>query len=254
MHGCNLAEPDRHFNQLARRRVTLASHHRALAHDRGPGQGSRMDALDLVQRCWYGVFSRRGSVPAAAVTVLEETVRAYGQPHRHYHTLDHIAALLTLLGRHDAAVADPDALALATLFHDVVYDPARQDNEEASAAWAAARLACLEFPEDLRAKVARYILATRHDRPLDATAEADLALLLDLDLSILAAPPEDYRAYADAVRCEYAFVPEPLYRPGRRRVLETFLRRERIYLTEPLCVAWEQPARANLTAEIARLA
>ena len=211
-----------------------------------------MDALDLVQRRWNGLVSRRGCDPLDAAAVLEDTVRAYSEPHRHYHTLRHIAALLALLDRHDPA--DRDALTLAILFHDIVYDPTRQDNEEASAAWAVRRLESLGFPADLRTRVARLIIATRHDRPLDTSGEPDLALLLDLDLSILAAPAADYRAYAQAVRREYAFVPDRLYRPGRRRVLEGFLRRERIYLTEPLRTAWERSARANLAAELAELA
>ena len=215
-----------------------------------------MDALDQVQRCWNGLVSRPGWDPPVAGAVLEDLVHAYGEAHRHYHTLDHIAALLTLLDRHGADVSDREALTLAILFHDVVYDPTRPDNEEASAAWATARLDGLGFPEAVRTKVARYVLATRHGRPLDAAdaGEADLALLLDLDLSILAAPPGDYRAYALAIRREYAFVPDSLYRPGRRRVLEGFLRRERIYLTGRLRAAWEQAARANLAAEVAQLA
>ena len=215
-----------------------------------------MDPLDQVQRCWNGLVLRRGCDTRAAAAVLEEMVQAYGEPHRHYHTLDHIAALMTQLDRHGADVADRDALALAILFHDVVYDPTRPDNEEASAAWATARLEGLGFPEALRAKAARYILATRHDRPPDTAdaGDADLELLLDLDLSVLAASPDAYRAYAGAVRREYAFVPDGLYRPGRRRVLEGFLRRERIYLTARLRAAWEQAARANLAAEIAELA
>jgi len=212
-----------------------------------------MDALDQVQRCWNALVSRQGCDPLAAGAMLEDTVRAYGEPHRSYHTLDHIAALLALLDRHGADAADRDALTLAILFHDVVYDPTRQDNEEASARWAVARLDPLGFPADLRAKVERHIVATRHDRAIDPIGEADLALLLDLDLSILAAPPDKYRAYAQSVRREYAFVPDRLYRSGRRRVLEGFLQRARIYLTEPLRAAWEQPARDNLAAEIARL-
>jgi predicted metal-dependent HD superfamily phosphohydrolase len=212
-----------------------------------------MDALDLMQRCWNGLVSRRGCDPPAARAVLDETVRAYLEPHRHYHTLDHIAALLALLDRHGADAADRDALTLAILFHDIVYDPTRQDNEEASARWAVARLEALGFPADLRAKVERHIVATRHDRAVEAIGETDLALLLDLDLSILAAPPAKYRAYAQAVRREYAFVPDRLYRPGRRRVLEGFLQRDPIYLTRRLRAAWEQPARDNLAAEIAQL-
>jgi predicted metal-dependent HD superfamily phosphohydrolase len=212
-----------------------------------------MSAIGLVERCWCDLAARSRWGPAAAAA-LDDLVHAYGEPHRHYHTLDHVAALLALLGRHAGAGADRDALTLAILFHDVVYDPMRPDNEAASAARASERLASLGLRPDLVAKVGRYILATRHGRPAEATGEADLALLLDLDLSVLAAEADEYRAYAQAIRREYASVPDRLYRPGRRRVLEGFLARERIYLTPRLAALWEGPARANLAAEIADLA
>ena len=73
-------------------------------------------------------------------------------------------------------------------------------------------------------------------------------MLLDLDLSVLAAAPDRYRAYAQAIRQEYAAVPDALYRPGRRRVLEGFLARPQIYRTERLRALWEASARANLSA------
>jgi predicted metal-dependent HD superfamily phosphohydrolase len=212
-----------------------------------------MSAIGVIERCWCDLTARRHWGPAAAA-VLEDVVRAYREPHRHYHTLDHVAALLALLARHAEAGADRDALTLAILFHDVVYDPMQPDNEEASAARASERLAGLGVRPQLVAKVGRYILATRHGQPAEADGDADLALLLDLDLSILAAGADAYRAYAEAIRREYASVPERLYRPGRRRVLEGFLARERIYLTPRLAALWEQPARANLAAEIADLA
>jgi predicted metal-dependent HD superfamily phosphohydrolase len=213
-----------------------------------------MSAHDAAERCWYGLTLRQGCAGPAAAAVLERLVQAYGEPHRHYHTLDHIGALLALLDRHGRGAADPDVLRLAILFHDVVCDPTRHDNEQASAAVAAEQLTHLGFPAALVANVAHCIIATRHDRSADVMGDADLALLLDLDLSILAAAPGDYRAYAEAVRREYAFLPDHLYRTGRRGVLEGFLARERIYLTEPLCALWEEPARANLAAEIATLA
>jgi predicted metal-dependent HD superfamily phosphohydrolase len=214
-----------------------------------------MHAPDPVQRCWDDLTSRRGCAAApAAGAVFEEIAGAYREMHRHYHTLDHIGALLALLARFGGGAADRDALTLAVLFHDIVYDPRRQDNEEASASLAAERLAGLGFPGALVAKVARYILATRHDQPVEEIGDPDLVLLLDLDLSILAAAPDAYRAYAQAVRREYAFVPDPLYRKGRARVLEAFLARRHIYGTERLRALWEQPARANLAGEVAELA
>jgi predicted metal-dependent HD superfamily phosphohydrolase len=212
-----------------------------------------MDALQRVRQYWVEVTSRKGRSAPAVDAVIEEIIRAYREPHRHYHTLDHIAALLALLARFGAGAADRDVLTLAILFHDIVYDPRRQDNEEASASLAVEQLARLGLPDALVGKVARYIRATRHDQANEASSEADLALLLDLDLSILAAAPEAYGAYSQAIRREYAFVPDPLYRTGRRRMLETLLARRHIYGTERLRALWEQPARANLAGEVAEL-
>jgi predicted metal-dependent HD superfamily phosphohydrolase len=209
---------------------------------------------ERVQRCWSDLVERKGWGGPPAAAALGELVRAYREPHRHYHTLDHIAALLMLLDCHGEDSCDRDALTLAILFHDVVYDPRRHDNEEASAALAAKYLTGLGCPQELLAKVLRCILATRHARDVPAIDDADLALLLDLDLAILAAPPEAYRAYASGVRREYAHVPDALYGMGRRRVLEGFLGRGPIYLTERLGNLWEAQARANLAAEIAELA
>jgi predicted metal-dependent HD superfamily phosphohydrolase len=213
-----------------------------------------VNAQDRVQRCWNGLSAAAGCDPAAAASVLEALVEAYTEPHRHYHTLDHIAHLLDLLDIHGTDARDRDALALAILFHDIVYDPRRPDNEAASACMASGQLAGLGFAQGIVATIERYILATRHDQPTEVVDDADVALLLDLDLAVLAAAPADYLAYAQAVRREYAFVPEQAYRPGRRRVLGGFLARERIYATERLHASWEEAARINLAAEIAELA
>src|SRR5262245_15508367 len=213
-----------------------------------------MNARERVERCWRALAARRGWAEPAAAAVLEEIAEAYTRPDRHYHTLGHIAALLDLLDLHGEGIADRDTLTLAILFHDIVYDPARNDNEEASASLASERLAALGLPEETTAEVARYILATRHGQECGPIDTEGLALLLDLDLSILGAAPAEYRAYAEAIRREYAFVPDPLYRPGRRRVLEGFLKRDRIYCTDRLRALWEPAARANLFVEIAELA
>jgi predicted metal-dependent HD superfamily phosphohydrolase len=213
-----------------------------------------MNAIELVQQCWNDVTQRNGCAGPAAAAALDELIRAYREPHRHYHTLDHISAVLVLLDRHADAGNNRDTLVAAILFHDAVYDPSRQDNEQASASLAAGRLTSLGFPDTLIARVVRCILATRHTEAASTVDDADDALLLDLDLSILAAPASAYRSYALAVRREYAHVPDALYRPGRQRVLQGFLEREHIYRTGRLRSLWEAPARANLAAEIAELA
>jgi predicted metal-dependent HD superfamily phosphohydrolase len=212
-----------------------------------------MNARKLVCDAWRELVRRHGSDAVLAESTLEELVRAYAESHRHYHTLDHIADLLLLLEKHDGA-SDADAVKLAILFHDAVYDPARQDNEAASANLAVKWLSVVGFSRPLLDKVERYILATQHGATPQAMEDADLDMLLDLDLSVLAAPSDRYRAYAQAIRQEYAIVPDTLYRPGRRRVLDEFLARPHIYRTERLRALWEASARANLSGEIAALA
>jgi predicted metal-dependent HD superfamily phosphohydrolase len=213
-----------------------------------------MSAADQVQAAWDDIVRRHGKAGAAADVVLSDLVRAYAEPHRRYHTLDHIAALLQLLEENGKAVADRDAIRLAILFHDAVYNPARSDNEAASAALAAQQLTGLGLPPPLIADVERLILATRHGPDAEpAQADADLALLVDLDLAVLAAAWPDYLDYAQAIRREYAVYPDAIYRPGRRRVLEGFLARPRLYHTQRLRALWEVPARANLAREIAEL-
>jgi predicted metal-dependent HD superfamily phosphohydrolase len=209
--------------------------------------------IDQIATEWQGIAARHRCARPVAEAVLSELVRAYSQGQRHYHTLDHIAALLRLVETHGAAITDRDAVVLAILFHDAVHDPTRHDNEAASAALARERLNTLRFANEVISKVSRYILATQHGHAGDMSGDADLAILLDFDLSILAAPPDEYLAYARAIRREYSMFPDELYRTGRRRVLEGFITQEHIYRTEPLHGLWEARARANIANEIAQL-
>jgi predicted metal-dependent HD superfamily phosphohydrolase len=203
---------------------------------------------------WHALTARLGFAQAPSAALFDELAQAYAGPGRHYHDLGHIAQLLSLLDRYGQDLRDRDAVELAIFFHDAVYVPIRSDNEAASAALAHARLTALGATEPLVREVERLILATRHGTAIaDAGSDPDLALLLDLDLSILGAEHAVYAAYAAAIRREYAVVPDIVYRPGRRRVLAEFLARPRIYATPRLYEAWEAAARANLQWESAAL-
>lgn len=172
-----------------------------------------------------------------------DVVRRYGEPHRAYHTLVHIEDVLGVL--EELGVTDP-AVLLAAVLHDVVYDPTRGDNEAASADYARHVLAHLD--EGTVERTAELILATA-SHEIGAERDPGRAALLDADLAILAAPPDDYEAYSRAIRREYAHVRDDAYRAGRARVLETFLSRSRIFFTDELRTREEQ-ARANLRREI----
>lgn len=180
---------------------------------------------------------------------------AYAEPWRHYHTMDHISALLALRRQHASLFQNPEIADLAIILHDVVYEPQRKDNEAASAAWARARLTDLAIAAERIDTVAHLIEMSRHDAAsLAAVAPAsDLAHFLDLDLSILAADAPAYAAYAAAIRREYAIYPDDAYRAGRAKVLRSFLQRPALYCSAHFRALWEQRARANLTREIADL-
>jgi predicted metal-dependent HD superfamily phosphohydrolase len=177
-------------------------------------------------------------------------VEAWSEPHRRYHDLAHLAAVLGLVGELAGAARDADAVRLAAWYHDVVYDPRRTDNEEVSAERARAGLRGL-VPEDRLAEVVRLVLLTATHDP--APDDADGAVLCDADLAVLAAPPESYAAYASAVREEYAHLSDAEFTAGRIAVLEHLLGLPRLYRSPAVPAEWTARARANLTAELSLL-
>ncbi len=188
-------------------------------------------------------------------SVLADLRQRYAEPSRHYHTWDHVEALLRWFGQRRDHLHDPAAVELAILFHDAVYDPTRSDNEAESARLLTdAVLPGLDDP--VRARAVRMIEATtRHEIPegLDALDRNDMAEFLDMDLSILGARTEVFDAYEQAIRREFAFVPEALYREARCRILQGFLERECLYFSNWGRQRFEVTARVNLAASIAAL-
>ena len=202
--------------------------------------------LELGQfaRAWAGLGAGPGAAdPHAAL------LAAWSEPHRAYHTLDHLKACLA--GLEGVTFADPDAVAIALWYHDAVYDTTRADNEAASAALARAHLSAAGAPEAAIARVEALIDATRHAAE-PGPDDRDARLLVDIDLGVLGAGPERYARYEAEIRREYAWVPAAWFRARRAELLRGFLARPRVYTT-PEFAAREAPARANLAWAIARL-
>jgi predicted metal-dependent HD superfamily phosphohydrolase len=180
-------------------------------------------------------------------------VLAYAEPHRRYHTLAHVQDCLDEL----AAVPDLSPVERLTLeraiwWHDAIYDPTRSDNEDRSAERAERDLAAQGVSPDERAEVARLILLTKSH--VAAPEDRLGALLVSIDLAILGRPAATYDAYARAIRQEYSYVPEDLYRMGRAAVLKHFLNGPAIYADPGLRGRYEAQARTNLAREVAALA
>jgi predicted metal-dependent HD superfamily phosphohydrolase len=178
----------------------------------------------------------------------EDLIARWSQPHRHYHTTAHLAAVLAVVDRYADLAPDTGAVRLAGWLHDAVYDPRASDNEERSARLAETRLPRAGVPAGRVAETARLVRLTAGH----AVADGDRAgaLLADADLAVLAAGRGDYDRYAAAVRREYAHVPEDAFRAGRAAVLESLLALPALYRIVPPRAEWEARARANMTREL----
>jgi predicted metal-dependent HD superfamily phosphohydrolase/GrpB-like predicted nucleotidyltransferase (UPF0157 family) len=207
---------------------------------RQPGRAGEM------RESWQNLLAAWAVDPAVADRTFEEIVEAYSCPGRFYHTLDHVRHVLQEVEVIGSEAKHPNAVRLAAWLHDVVYDSRASDNEERSAAYAERLCAELAMPQG--PLVASLIRKTKTH---DDGGNADAQVLLDADLAILGEGELIYRDYSQQIRQEYASVPVPKYRRGRRSVLESFLARPRIY---HLLCHLEEPARRNLAAEIDQLA
>ncbi len=169
--------------------------------------------------------------------LLLELTHRYQEPHRHYHSLEHIAAMLHA-GR---TFPLDDEQTMAVWFHDAIYDARSKTNEEDSAALAGDRLRTAGWPLERIQRVQGIVLDTKRHLPKTPAAAA----VLDLDLMSLALPWPEFARNTEAIRREYAHVPDADFAAGRRAFFATMLQRERLFFTA-FGATLEAAARANL--------
>lgn len=170
----------------------------------------------------------------------------YSEPIRQYHNSQHINECLAEFDRSRGVSENAVAVEYAIWFHDAVYEPRAGDNEEQSAALA--REFLVHTPLD--ALVTELILATKHSF---LPGSDDAKLIVDIDLAILGQAPARFWEYETQIRAEYDFVPEPVFSAKRAENLRAFLDRPTIYHTDRFRVRYQDSARANLAASVARL-
>jgi predicted metal-dependent HD superfamily phosphohydrolase len=174
---------------------------------------------------------------------------------RGYHGWSHPLALLKLWDQVQGDLIDPLAVKCAILLHDAIYEPRATDNEERSARLAEDLLAP-HIKSVTLGRVVRLIEATaRHAIPADLPTKeiSDMAMFLDMDLSILGASDAIFDAYETGVRHEYKEIPIELFNKGRAAILQGFLARDQLYLSDWGYERFEAKARANLARSIEAL-
>ncbi|PYN31476.1 MAG: N-methyl-D-aspartate receptor NMDAR2C subunit [Candidatus Rokuibacteriota bacterium] len=193
---------------------------------------------------WVETWRELGVGDSAELRRLHgDVLGRYSEPHRHYHTSQHLAECFEKVQDIISLAEHPAEVHVGLWFHDVIYDTQRHDNEERSADWARSAARELGASAESAQRIYDLIMFTRHAAE---PAGIDAQVLVDADLSILGAPPARFQEYEAQVRREYAWVPDATFRPTRARILKEFLGRRHLYCTVYFRERYEARARRNL--------
>jgi predicted metal-dependent HD superfamily phosphohydrolase len=211
--------------------------------------GASEDLLGL--EAWLATWRQLGATDRPALQSLHvELLARYAEPHRHYHTPQHLADCFEKLGEIVSLAEHPDEVRVGLWFHDAIYDTRASDNEHRSGVWARETMLSFGLTAAAAQRVYDLVMFTRHAAE---PVGADAMVLVDADLSILGAAPQRFDEYEDQVRREYDWVAEAIFRQRRAAILREFLHRPRIYGTAPFQERYEPVARANLERSLAQL-
>ncbi len=150
--------------------------------------------------------------------VAQSLAQRWTERQRFWHGPEHLQSLVAAFDGH-ATGEKKSLLVLAALFHDAVYDPTRNDNEELSAELLLK--AAANTDSTLIRKACELIRATKWSgNPMDALTQEFFefdAGQLGQHVSIV-----DRMAYERAIFKEYQYHAWPAYRAGRLEFLKTW--------------------------------
>jgi len=203
----------------------------------------------VYKKRWFSSFDNKTN-RTTLLSIYDDLIRRYNENHRAYHNFKHITDCLKKLDIIGNRLEQPFSLELALWFHDAIYDPKSNKNEEDSAELAAKALSRLGVPSETLDRVCNLILVTKHP---SIPKNSDEGYILDIDLSILGSPQDIFIEYESNIREEYNWVPMKIYQQERAKLLESFLSQDRIYKTDFFSERFEKLARKNIKSSIERL-
>lgn len=165
----------------------------------------------------------------------------YGEEHRHYHDLGHLAHCLEQLDLARESVDRPDEVEMAIWYHDIINEPDSRENEKLSADYFASKARDCMAP-DFVGHVVELVLVTTHKQ---TPANNDQRFICDIDLASFGCPWECFVRDSDAVKAEFVGSDEDYYR-GKSAFLRSMLDRPRIFQTDFFFARYEQQSRQNI--------
>jgi len=195
-------------------------------------------------------FYLPGYAEAVFEKAFEYITNRYSEQHRKYHNFSHIYSCLSFYDQVKTYLGNPLEVEMGLWLHDLIYNPARQDNEERSASFVNS----LDWLKPSSAEMIKHlILKTKHISS-EIYPEGDTAYLLDIDLTILGSALDVYQNYTKAIRLEYSFVPQEDYCSGRIKVLQSLLdSNPEIYHTDYFKERYTNRALVNIRSELNQL-
>ena len=170
----------------------------------------------------------------------QEILNYYSSENRYYHNLNHLTNIYSELPILN------DSIEFAIFYHDIIYDIKKKDNEYQSALLCKKRLLDLNVDEEVIKEATKLVIETKNHNP----SSLNNALFLDADLSILGKDYKTYQHYTKMIRLEYSLFSDYEYYEGRKKVLEKFLKKDRIYKSNYFYRKYELQARKNILKEL----
>ena len=182
----------------------------------------------------------------------------YCESHRAYHSWPHVASLLEKLSAFSDLCTRADIIATAVFWHDAVYRTQSQDGRPRAdyenvhesgqlfREYSLLNKADADAVYDMVMATANHLQATLRTQYYAGFA-SDVDLFLDLDLSSLASPWEEFVGDLARIRAEFSWVSETEFYVNQIGILKRFAREDvPLYRCRETSEKWRDAARANL--------
>ena len=142
----------------------------------------------------------------------------WNESHRSYHNLDHLNDLISQINENKSNFSEKEyeKLMLVAIFHDVVYDPSSQTNEEDSVKFL---MECsVDANKDIL-DVKQMILDTKNHNSTTKLSES----FNKYDMNIVERDFDQLLEWEKGISEEHSVYPKEQYKEGRLKFLESLL-------------------------------
>ena len=158
------------------------------------------------------IFDRNG-ISADATTILN----IWNEPGRYYHDIDHLNYMIDAIQKLNLGQSDEDLLIIAAVFHDIVYDAMKFDNEEKSAEFF---MNCCKNKLDKRnLLIKQIILDTKSHKSNNWLSK----VFCDIDMDIVLKDYNTLLEWEEGIYNEYKGWGDKKYKEGRLKFLNSLL-------------------------------